>query len=288
MNCPGYAFGLLLVCNALYVAPGAASDLAQNSDQESLDAARFAVAEMMRLNKTKGSLCEAKGSVIRYIGSTGKALRNCIQDYPNATTLRITSPGGVVRWAISSARDIAGRKMSVEVLGFCGSSCGNYILPAAAEFSVRPYSAVMLHGAPKVDAGQDSERMFIALKKAGLADEEITEELIAEQLSVIGNERLMHVDFQQEFSVGKNWYELSFYYEAVKRDGGKMLLISEAFSRECLGKATKIGSYWEPNNQAEESALRGLFSGPGWLPEWGPEWGPVWILGRDIDAPVSC
>ena len=88
-----------------------------------MEVARTAIADMHRIGKSKEGLCEADGSVLRYVGSPGAALQDCLQRFPDATTLRLTSPGGSVRPAIRTARDLALRKMTVEVLGFCGSSC---------------------------------------------------------------------------------------------------------------------------------------------------------------------
>ena len=168
--------------------------------------------------------------------------------------------------------------MTVEVLGFCGSSCGNYVLPAAREFAVLPYSAVMLHGAPKPDIGQDRESLVEALKKSGLPPEKITEELIDKQLDRLSHQRRMHVEFQQDFSVGEVWYDLTFYYQAIERTEGRgaVLFVSEDFAAQCLSRATKIAAFWEPGNETEEAAFRDLFRYP------------IWIVGRDVEAPARC
>ena len=248
------------------------------SDQGALELARSAIAEMRQLRKADQGVCEADGEVLRYIGRTETDLLVCLERHPDASILRVTSSGGPVRRAIPAARELARREMSVEVLGFCGSSCGNYVLPAAREFVVLPYSAVMLHGAPKPDLGQDRERLVKAIKKSGFPPEKITEELIAEQLQGLSDERRMHVQFQQDFAVGQGWYELPFYYQAVERAEGEgaILFVSEDFAAQCLGKATEIAAFWEPGNETEEAAFRDLFNYR------------VWIVGRDVGAPADC
>ena len=270
-----------LLLATLHAFPVAANDKLPSIDKESIEAARTAIADMRRIRKSKEGICEADGSVLRYVGSPGAALQDCLHRFPDTTILRVTSPGGPVPPAIRTARDLALRQMTVEVLGFCGSSCGNYILPAAAHLVVLPYSAVMLHGGPKANIDGYRESLIKAMIRAGLSREEITEEMIATQLLNVVEARQMHVVFQQEFSVGENWYDLPFYYEALERGGViAMLFVSKEFLRQCLSSSTEIGAYWEPVTEAEDSAFRGLFRGP--------EWSSIWIMGRDIDAPTSC
>ncbi|NOX70246.1 MAG: hypothetical protein GXP15_13740 [Gammaproteobacteria bacterium] len=272
---------LWLVILGLHAPPVIATDGLPTIKYESFEAAQTAIADMRRIGKSKEGICEAFDSVLRYLGSPGAALRDCLQRFPGATVLRVTSPGGSVSSAIRTARDLELRHMTVEVLGFCGSSCGNYILPVAAHLVVLPYSAVMLHGGPKADIAGYRERLIKAIIRAGVAREEITEEMIATQLLGVAQTRKTHVAFQQEFSVGKNWYDLPFYYEALEREGvSAMLFVSRAFVGHCLGSVTEIGSYWEPKTEAEDAAFRSLFAGP--------EWSPIWIMGRDIDTPMSC
>ena len=62
------------------------------------------------------------------------------------TRVLIASGGGLVEPAISIATEIHKRRLDVEVVGNCFSSCANYIFPAGAKKSISGLGIVAWHG----------------------------------------------------------------------------------------------------------------------------------------------
>lgn len=62
------------------------------------------------------------------------------------TRVLIASGGGLVEPAISIATEIRNRRLDVEVVGNCFSSCANYIFPAGANKSISGLGIVAWHG----------------------------------------------------------------------------------------------------------------------------------------------
>lgn len=58
----------------------------------------------------------------------------------------IASGGGLVEPALSIATEIRERRLDVEVVGNCFSSCANYIFPAGADKSISGLGVVAWHG----------------------------------------------------------------------------------------------------------------------------------------------
>ncbi len=75
-------------------------------------------------------------------------------------TVRVDSNGGDAEAAIKIGNMMLDRGLAVIVDGLCGSSCANYILPAASKVTYGPKAAVVYHG--DVQSSQESNRAWIA------------------------------------------------------------------------------------------------------------------------------
>ena len=218
--------------------------------------------------------CKADGDKVHYIGHTGKALKKCLMDHPQAKTLVITSWGGEVTAALDSANVVAERNMAIHILGICFSSCGNYIVPAAKKLTVLPYSAIALHGAPPKGETTIRTTVFEALKKAGLPEEQITEELLDEQVQTILNVRYQHEAFQKQKSVGSAWYDLDFL-SSLPEEADLRLIVSMPFIKACLPSVT-IEQYWYATTTETIKTMRSHLAGH------------LVFLGHDVERPVKC
>lgn len=220
-------------------------------------------------------ICQSAQDTIAYAGPTDEGLVACLEDHPAATSLRIASLGGPVVPAMEAARIVAARGMDVTVVGFCGSSCGNYVVAAARRLTVLEGSAIMLHGAPLADPAAQREQAVAALTQGGFA--EISDALLADAIGQLQRQRALHDRFAADFSVGEEWYDLTDYYLALERSSGPVpqLIVSPAFARACLGHPD-IGSYWYPADRAERERL-GYRMGS-----------PAMFMGTDLPDPGSC
>ena len=241
--------------------------------------AKLAYSELRELSKARTHRCEPRGGdTVVYIGRTEDGLTACLEENPTASVLRITSGGGNVREAIPAARIVAARSMSVEVLAQCASSCGNYILPAAASVKVLPFSVVLLHGAPPSDSGKVLRGLEESLRKAGRVSKMDDPEFVQRQLDTHLQTRRLHDDFRQSEGVEEEWYELSFYYRFLDENdlNAGFLIVSADFARKCIGGTTEIADFWEPKSDIERGLADSLVIGP------------TLLMGTDIPNPSSC
>jgi hypothetical protein len=231
----------------------------------------------LRLAQTSGPRCAAKRGEIAYVGPTDEALLTCLSAHPKAISVRITSLGGPVVEAMEAARTIAARNMDVSVAGFCGSSCGNYIIAAARRLTVLPDSAIMLHGAPLADAQAQRAQAVAALKAAGIPQRNLTDELVTNAVAQLRQQRRLHDRFAMDFRVGSEWYDLTAYYRALATIPGEgpMLLVSPNFARECLGHP-KIAAFWYPRTERQRESMQQLLGSD------------VMFMGADLPTPASC
>jgi hypothetical protein len=235
----------------------------------------IAIAQL-RETVVKGPRCEADKTALTYVGPTDARLTACLQAHPKAATLRITSLGGPVSDAIAAARIVAARAMNVEVAGFCGSSCGNYLIAAAARLDVLPDSVVMLHGAPLADPAAQREQAIAVLDQAGIPEDEENGAVLRSAMAQLQAQRALHDTFAADFAVGHEWYDLTAYYRAVQgEDDAPMLLVSPEFARACLGHPA-IGTFWYPASDDERTRERQLLGGA------------AMFMGTDLPSPASC
>lgn len=230
----------------------------------------------LRQTVLKGPRCEAGKDALTYVGPTDATLTRCLDAHPRAKTLRITSLGGPVSDAIAAARIVAARAMNVEVAGFCGSSCGNYVIAAAARLDVLPDSVVMLHGAPLADSKAQREQAIAAYEQAGVPDDQLTDAVLGQAIAQLQAQRALHDGFAADFAVGPEWYDLTAYYHAVQgEDDAPMLLVSPEFARACLGHP-QIGTFWYPATDDERERERQLLGGA------------AMFMGTDLPTPAVC
>lgn len=230
----------------------------------------------LRETVVKGPRCEAEKTALTYVGPTDARLTACLQAHPKATSLRITSLGGPVSDAIVAARIVGGRGMTVEVAGFCGSSCGNYVIAAATRLDVLPDSVIMLHGAPPADPAVQRDQAIAALDQAGIPEDENDGAVLRSAVAQLQAQRALHDRFAADFAVGNQWYDLTAYYRAVQdQDDAPMLLISPEFARACLGHPA-IGTFWYPATDEARMRVRQVLGGP------------AMFMGTDLATPASC
>lgn len=88
--------------------------------------------------------------VIRYIGSIDQdRVEKAIALYQPGDRLMIRSGGGDLHAGMMLGDFINKRRMTVEVLDFCISSCANYVFLAGERKILNPNSLVIFHGGPK-------------------------------------------------------------------------------------------------------------------------------------------
>lgn len=222
-------------------------------------------------------LCTTANGEIVYAGPTDESLAACLDTHPDATSLRIASLGGSAVQGIVAAGIIAARGMDVTVVGFCGSSCGNYIAATARRLTVLEDSAIMLHGAPLADPQAQRAQAARAFAAAGIAREKITDAVLSEAVGILQGQRDFHDGFAAEFAVGSEWYDLNAYYRAIADlpAPGPQLIVSPEFARACLGHP-EIVSFWHPATaEARNNLERQIGS-------------PIMVMGNDLPTPASC
>lgn len=92
------------------------------------------------------SACKADGPTLRVSGATDERMLACLESAGDFRRLEITSGGGEVRTAMKIGRSLAARQAELVVVGYCGSSCANYLIPAANRVRVSAGARILLHG----------------------------------------------------------------------------------------------------------------------------------------------
>lgn len=86
---------------------------------------------------------------VNYIGEITKEMNSDlfeIAERNKMSSLYIESPGGEIRYGIELAEWIRDNKIDVYVGRLCGSSCANYVLPAARTVYLSEHSVLFWHG----------------------------------------------------------------------------------------------------------------------------------------------
>jgi len=156
--------------------------------------------------------CEYQGQKILYEGGTTLQLVNCLLAAPaDATELVLTSHGGDVEHGIFAGTLVHGLELSVTVIGWCASSCANYILPAAKNVTINEHSVVYVHGAPNPPVRAETEKLFL---DNGYDKDDPTFEFLIDTNVKRGAVRFdLHSNFQRFFDVGEKYYRLGDVYE---------------------------------------------------------------------------
>jgi hypothetical protein len=150
---------------------------------------------------------------VRYVGPTDDGLVACLSEYSrDGRSLVVSSGGGDALKAIEAGEILTRLNWDVRVLGMCASSCGNYIVPAAASVSVEPYSVILLHGGPIDDEGYIRAVQDQAEARQRAAYPGVTEEVVRQGRDLMRSVMLQaikeHREFSSEHAVGSDWYEL--------------------------------------------------------------------------------
>ncbi|WP_300375648.1 hypothetical protein [Henriciella sp.] len=228
-----------------------------NANDDAFQRSRAAIAEAVRLAGEDKSRCEQDRRTVRYAGRTDLGLYACLYEavQSGAQHLTITSFGGPVVNAIPAADIIARHGMSVSVLGICGSSCGNYLAPAATRLGVLPYSLISVHGAPHPP---DERKIREALRKAGNSREQIRM-FLGPNLRRGRFEYALHQAFQRRHGIHDGLYDADALRSAqVRLRGMPMLYLSRETMSACAPNL-HLDMYWEPESQDDEARLEQLF-----------------------------
>lgn len=180
-------------------------------------------------------LCSYEGREIHYNGNTTLQLVNCLLEAPaDARLLVITSAGGNVDVAMFGAHLVSEMKLDVEVVGLCGSSCANYILPAAGRVRIDPYSVVMVHGGP---LPPDRDEMIEALAKSGFTSERPNyEQTIEDNLMRSDISYRLHSNFVKKFAVKPGYYHFDPVREYIAEQSVSypFMLLDPYWLKACL------------------------------------------------------
>lgn len=181
--------------------------------------------------------CSYADKSIHYNGNTTLQLVNCLLDAPqDSGKLVITSSGGDADVAIFAAHVVSEMALDVEVVGWCASSCANYILTAAKRVYLDQHSVVYVHGAPGVP---DRERLIKALEKSGFTDSSPKfEATVSDNMKRAALSYELHNNFREKFRVGEYYYDLDDIAAAresvVRTDSKDLYLVDPDWLRRCL------------------------------------------------------
>ena len=185
--------------------------------------------------------------------------------------LRITSGGGDAWVTMQHARELRGRLDLLVVDAMCGSSCANYVLPAAKRVRVEPGSYVLLHGSLSVrdatgqyDAIRQSvgEQMRAKPGNATMSDEQVAR--IAQQaIEQLQSDLAARIPIQEEIArdtlACDDWLDIWAHFGGQRPpDGVYWLMVTPEMAARCL-KYTKIDTFWPPEAQDSFDPELGFF-----------------------------
>lgn len=237
------------------------------NDIDNFNNSKLAIKKLWDLESRNETVCKVStlGNKIEisYIGETNQKLVDCLSKYKKnkRVILKITSPGGNTETAISAAEIIEKHKWSVEVLGFCLSSCGNYIIPAARKLIVKPYSIIALHGSNP----PSSQQLRDAFKKVRIENGAIDNDELKKELDndIKRNDAIFQRQNDAALRLGVKKYWLSpdpaimAIAEKSANKSGMWYIDREMYS-SCIGKIRQ-NNFWQPKNENEWLKLKSLF-----------------------------
>ena len=181
--------------------------------------------------------CRYVDEDIHYNGNTTLQLVNCLMEAPaGSRTLVLTSSGGNVDFGIFAAQFVRSMRLDVEVVGWCASSCANYILPAARRVYLDQHSVVFVHGAPQPP---DRDQLIGALASSGFTEGMPDfETVVHDNMQRSELTYRLHQNFKKMFHVGDYYYELGDVYSSEKlvaRPGtSNLVFVDPQWLQACL------------------------------------------------------
>lgn len=195
------------------------------------------------------TFCRLDGQTLRIAGPTDDKLVHCLMSAMNVEAVEITSQGGSVRHAIAAARRVKTMDSALVIVGYCESSCANYILPSASRVRVAAGARVVLHGSVDhwaVERGATAE--LYALQRDFAAEMNIPPGWLLMRTSDDGIKG-RHGPFVVDYS-------------HLRDGGGRYIIVEPSFLASCL---SSLPVTWdEPSYSAQvrasENFNRGLQS----------------------------
>lgn len=103
------------------------------------------------ITKNHGGTCTwINSTTVELSGKVDQSMRDCASTMltENVTNIYVDSPGGDVVYGRAIGYKIGEIERTLHVENYCGSSCANYFIPAAAKLYYSENAVIMLHGTP--------------------------------------------------------------------------------------------------------------------------------------------
>lgn len=124
---------------------------------------------------------------------------------PGTTLLKVHSPGGDSEEGILLGRFIHARQLDLEIDRGCGSSCANYMFPAARHKTIPPGAVLAYHGTMFLTDLAGEKEMREQLTASGMPADEVAKQLpgfVAHNKRVAG----METEFAATIGVNPQFY----------------------------------------------------------------------------------
>lgn len=199
-----------------------------------LEASKDAVRLLNRLTSEGGHLCEKQDSSLRYVGRTDILLVSCLMgaDISELRSVKVTSTGGPVDYAMWAAQLINQSEIALEVTGYCASSCANYLIPAATSLYIHPHTPIIVHGGPERTS---RDELVSSLLEAGFTEDDPEfEATIISNLNDLNGMADLHEAFLEQLDVNDGYYDIMQVYERSPEAAGLDVLLGVEDLRSCL------------------------------------------------------
>ncbi len=169
------------------------------------------------------STCERDGQMLRIKGPTDARLVSCLDSAEDILIVEITSQGGSVRNAIEAGRKLRATGAAMVIVGYCESSCANYLVPAAANVRIAAGARIVLHGS--VDAW--------ALERGAAMDLYALQRDFADETGVTPGWLMMRTG--EDARSGRDGrFVTSDATDAAERGRSRYIIVEPAFLASCL------------------------------------------------------